>query len=320
MNGFVKGSGYYVPKLIIHNNDFQEIIDTNDEWIKTRTGINTRHFSNDETSLEIAYKASINAIEDSKIDKEEIDLIIVATITGDNITPSTACMLQEKLGLNNSKIMAFDLNAACSGFVYALHVGSSLIDSNNFKCGLIVGVDLLSKILDFSDRSTSVLFGDGAGAFIIKKDQTSKYFYSRSKGDSNSLYCKGLSIREKFGNQNNENLFLKMNGQEVFRFAVESLNDVIDNLLSLSNDNEEDIDLIIPHQANLRIINNVIKSRNLDLNKFYLNLDKYGNTSAASIAIAFAEAKEKNIIHKNMKIMLIGFGAGLTWAGAYFKV
>lgn len=180
----ILGTGYYLPKKKVINNDFIDHLDTSDEWIKTRTGINSRYLSEDENTSQLAYKAALKAIENAKIEKEKIDLIIVATMTPDNFTPSTACMLQGLLGLNEERVMAFDVNAACSGFVYSLNVANGLLNSGLYKCALVVGAETVSKIIDFSDRSTCILFGDGAGAILLELDENkNSYFYARSKYD-----------------------------------------------------------------------------------------------------------------------------------------
>lgn len=318
----ILGLGYYLPKKKITNNDFIDHIDTSDEWIKTRTGINSRYMSEDENTSKLAYEAAKKAIENAKIDKEKIDLIIVATMTPDNFTPSTACMLQGLLGLTDCKVMAFDLNAACSGFVYSINVAYNMLASGMYKCALVVGSETLSKIIDFNDRSTCVLFGDGAGALVIEASNNKEsYFYARSKSDEKMvLYAEGISLTNNMNNSIVSDHYLKMNGQEVFKFAVNAMEDGIDEILMKSNKKMEDIDYIIPHQANVRIINNVSKKYKLDGKKIYVNLDKYGNTSAASIAIALSEGYEAGVLKRGMKIILVGFGAGLTWASAYLEL
>lgn len=318
----ILGLGYYLPKKKITNNDFIDHVDTSDEWIKTRTGINSRYMSEDENTSKLAYEAAKKAIENAKIDKEKIDLIIVATMTPDNFTPSTACMLQGLLGLTDARVMAFDLNAACSGFVYSINVAYNMLASGMYKCALVVGSETLSKIIDFNDRSTCILFGDGAGALVIEaSEEKSSYFYARSKSDEKMvLYAEGIGLTNNMNNSIVPDHYLKMNGQEVFKFAVSAMEDGIDEVLKMANKTIDEIDYIIPHQANSRIINNVSKKYKLDGKKLYMNLDKYGNTSAASIAIALSEAFESNIIKRGMKLVLVGFGAGLTWASAYIEL
>lgn len=312
----IKGYGYAKAEKYVTNQDLSKIVDTSDEWIIERTGIKTRYISEKETTSELAYRAAKHAIENAGINKNEIDLIIVATTTPDNFTPSTACLLQEKLGLNGQHIMAFDLNAACSGFLYAMHTACALL--NQYKCALIVGAEVLSKIINWKDRNTCVLFGDGAGALIIKKEETLNNieFYANAIGDSKGiLKAEGISMEQTktFG-------YLKMDGKEVFRFAVKAMEEAMRKVLEQANVNINEIDLIIPHQANIRIIKYVAKHMKLDENRFFINLDQFGNTSSASVAIALAQAKELGKIHEGMKIVLVGFGAGFTYAASYIEL
>lgn len=318
----ILGFGYYLPKKKVINNDFIDHIDTTDEWIKTRTGINSRYLSEDENTSKLAYEAAIKAIKNANIDKEKIDLIIVATMTPDNFTPSTACILQGLLGLTENKVMAFDINAACSGFVYSLNVAYSMLNSGIYKCALVVGCETLSKIIDFTDRSTCILFGDGAGAVVATVSEDKKsYFYTRSKYDEEKvLIAEGISLSNNMNNSVVPDHFLRMNGQEVFKFAINALEDGITEILKRANKTIDDIDVIIPHQANLRIINNVSRKLKLESGKMYVNLDKYGNTSAASIAIALSEGFESGVFKRGMKVILVGFGAGLTWGAVYLEL
>ena len=318
----ILGFGYYLPKKKVINNDFIDHIDTTDEWIKTRTGINSRYLSEDENTSKLAYEAAIKAIKNANIDKEKIDLIIVATMTPDNFTPSTACILQGLLGLTENKVMAFDINAACSGFVYSLNVAYSMLNSGIYKCALVVGCETLSKIIDFTDRSTCILFGDGAGAVVATVSEDKKsYFYTRSKYDEEKvLIAEGISLSNNMNNSVVTDHFLRMNGQEVFKFAINALEDGITEILKRANKTIDDIDVIIPHQANLRIINNVSRKLKLESGKMYVNLDKYGNTSAASIAIALSEGFESGVFKRGMKVILVGFGAGLTWGAVYLEL
>lgn len=320
-NRKIIGYGYYIPKNLITNQDLEKIVDTNDEWIKSRSGIETRYVSSSENTSDIAYNAAIKAIDDAKINKEDIDLIICATCTPDNMTPSTACLVQEKLGLNNSHVTAFDLNAACSGFLYSMQVAAFML--SEYKCALIIGAETLSKVIDWTDRSTCVLFGDGAGAVIMKREETDKQmcFYSNAEGDSQGkLRIKGLSLKQPLKNEERKVGHIEMAGNDVFRFAVRAMSDALKEALNKADKTIDDIDLVIPHQANYRIIKHVIKKLKIDEEKVYINLDKYGNTSAASVVIALAEAKEKGLIKEGAKIVLIGFGAGFTYASGYIEI
>lgn len=315
----ILGLGHYVPSTIKLNEDFKEIVDTSDEWISSRTGIKQRHLSDGESTYDLALNAAKMAISESNIDSKSIDLVIVATITPDTFTPSTASRLIEELGIENA--MAFDISAACSGYVYALNVASALLTANNLKRALVIGSECLSKIVDYKDRGTCVLFGDGAGASVIELDETKTIPYCMSKTDKeNILYSNAITSNGVFKGGQIGDFTLKMDGKKVYLFALEAVSDCINNLIQKNNINLSDIDMFIPHQANERIIRSICNHYDLDINKFYLNIQNYGNTSAASIAIALSEGYHKGIIKKGMRIMLIGFGAGLTWAGMVIKL
>ncbi|MDQ0359758.1 beta-ketoacyl-ACP synthase III [Breznakia pachnodae] len=320
-NRKILGSGYAVGKEIVSNEDFEKILDTSDEWISSRTGIKTRRVSPDENSSDLGYRAALMAIEEANISKEDIDLIIVATITPDNITPSCASLIQDKLGLNEQTIMAFDMSAACTGFVYALQTASYML--SDYKCALVIGVDVNSKLMDYTDRNTSILFGDGAGAVIMKQENCNNvmYHYANSTGDHEGfLQGSGLVLPKPLQNGSREVGFLKQNGSEVFRFAVKALEEAVIEVLKKAGKDLDEIDYIIPHQANIRIIRNVAKRMKLSDDKFYTNLDKYGNTSGGSIPIALAEAMKENIIKPGMKIIMVGFGGGFTYAASYIEL
>lgn len=313
------GFGHYVPKTIKYNDDFKEIVETSDEWIKSRTGISKRHFANKESTLDLAYKAALMAIEDAKVSPKDIDLVICATITPDSFTPSTASKVLKLLGIE--KAMAFDISAACSGFIYAMNVASAILNANKLKKAIVIGCEALSKIVDYTDRATCVLFGDGAGAVVIDCCDNKSCFYCMSKTDEdNILYANAIKSNGIFNGGIIDDYHLKMNGREVFRFAIDAVNDAITKALDIAGLTIDDIDLIIPHQANERIIAAVCRHWNLDFNRFYLNISEYGNTSAASIAIALSEAHHKKVIGKGNNIMLVGFGAGLTWASMIIKL
>ncbi|MBE6136870.1 MAG: ketoacyl-ACP synthase III [Erysipelotrichaceae bacterium] len=315
----IRGIGHYIPDTLISNDELSRIMDTSDEWITKRTGIKTRYVSsNDDTSI-LAFEAAKRALEDANITIEEIDLVICATITPDDFTPSVACKLLKYF--KTDKIMALDINAACSGFVYALNVASSLLEANGFKYALVVGAEKLSKLLDYNDRSTAILFGDGAGACVVSADENNAYFYCKAKGDTNDvLYASGVKGSKPLNNSCCEDYYLKMNGREVYRFAVDALDDAITSILNKSQMTIEDIDYIVPHQANIRIIDQVAKQMNIPYEKVLTNLNKFGNTSAASIPLLLSEAYNENKIKKGDNVLLAGFGAGLTWASAIIKM
>lgn len=313
------GFGHYVPKTIKYNDDFKTIVETSDEWIKSRTGISKRHLTDDENTSDIASKAALMAMEDAGVSADDIDLVVCATITPDSFTPSTASKILKLLGIKRA--MAFDISAACSGFIYAMNTASAILTANNLRRAIVIGAETLSKIVDYSDRSTCVLFGDGAGAVVIEATKNKSVFYCMSKTDEeNILYANALKPQGVFKGGLIDDYHLKMNGQKVFKFAIEAVNDAINSALNIAGLTIDDIDLIIPHQANERIIAAVCRHWNLDFNRFYLNISEYGNTSAASIAIALSEAHHKKVIGKGNRVMLVGFGAGLTWASMIIEL
>lgn len=311
----IVGTGYAKADQLVTNDDLSKIVETNDEWIYSRTGIHNRYVNKTSNTSDLAYLASLQAIKDAKIDSKKIGLIIVATLTPDDFTPSVACLLQAKLGLNDQNIMAFDLNAACSGFVYSLLTASKLLEKDQYA--LVVGAETLSKLVDWTDRTTCVLFGDGAGACILAYDEKSKMVgVANSQGDLDGyLIAKGVNLdsRQKgYGN-------ITMNGTEVFKFAIQAMPQAIEDVLEKANQKIEDIDLIIAHQANIRILQRVSKQMNVPMDKFYVNLEQFGNTSAASIAIALATAKEEEYLKEGMKVILVGFGGGFTYGAIYIE-
>ncbi|MGM9946545.1 beta-ketoacyl-ACP synthase III [Floccifex sp.] len=307
------GCGYAKAEKKLFNTDLEKIVDTSDEWIVQRTGIHSRYITQTKNTSDLAFEAAKKAIKDAQIDVSLIDCILVATTTPDCITPSTACLVQEKLGLNGQECTSFDLNAACSGFVYGLSLASMMLET--YSTILVIGAETLSKIIDWNDRNTCVLFGDGAGAALIQKSNQGRMVsFTKSTGDKDGfLMCKGLSLQEK------EMSYLEMNGKEVFRFAIEAMPYSIEKVLEKANQKIEDIDLFIPHQANIRILKHVAKKMKIDFDRIFVNLDEFGNTSSASIAIALAQAKEQGKIKKGMKMVLTGFGAGFTSGAIYLE-
>jgi len=303
----IVSSGKYAPETLITNEDLEKMVETSDEWIVTRTGIKTRHKAVDELTSDMAYKAALNAINRVNYDASKIDLIVMATITGDQMTPSTANFVQAKLGLTH-EVMSFDINAACTGFVYGLEVAASLLQTGRFRAALIIGGETLTKIVDYTDRNTCVLFGDGAGAMIIEPayaERNKAYFFNAARGDTNNI----LTVVSK----------IKMDGKKVYQFAVDAMEQAIHKVLDESGLDISEIDQIIPHQANERIIQSVSKSMGIPLEKFMLNLSQYGNTSAASIPITISEYFDREDI-KGQKILLVGFGGGFTWGSAILQL
>jgi 3-oxoacyl-[acyl-carrier-protein] synthase III len=319
----ILGVGYAVPNNRVSNEDLAQVMDTNDVWITERTGIKTRYFSKEENTSDLAVRAAILAIEDACIDPTLIDCIIVATLTPDAMMPCTAALVQAKLKLSAQRMMVFDLNGACSGFLLALQTVDALIQSGQVNTALIIGSETLSKILDYTDRGTAVLFGDGAGAFLVSHSQgkPSWTHFVNTQGDlEDTLSTDGLSLNASLRNIQGETPYLRMKGQAVFRFAIRAVEDAITQVLLKSHHQLDEIDLIIPHQANARILGHVSEKMNFPLSKFVMNMDEFGNTSSASIPIAFAQAKAKGLIHKDMKILLVGFGAGLIWASTLIEL
>jgi len=304
----IVGTGKYLPASTITNGDLEKIVETTDEWIVSHTGIRTRRKAVGEDTSDMAYKAALDVLNKTNFDKERIDAIIVATITPDFASPSMAAMVQAKLELNHRDITCFDLNAACTGFVYALQVAAALLATPLYRHILVIGSENLTKVLDYTDRNTCILFGDGAGAMLVNqgtKDQVA-HFYTASEGDLEDV----LTVKD----------VLKMQGRRVFKFAINVVEKSIIRLLELDQTELSFITKIIPHQANYRIIEAVADMKHIPLEKFFLNLEHYGNTSAASIPIAMDEYMEKNPLLKGQKIMFIGFGAGLTWGGALLTI
>lgn len=303
--------GSSLPSRIVTNEDLSKIVDTSDEWISSRTGIKERRLSEDgDTNSKFASEAARIAIERASISKDEIAAVIVATATPDYMFPSTACILQKELGLLED-VMSFDISAACSGFLYAVKVAKSLLENLDKRYALVVGSEQLSRIVDFKDRSTCVLFGDGAGAAVIELSDRHEYCQKVwSRGDADVLACKGPGIN---------NSYITMDGQGVFKFAVKAIKDGIDAVLEERNITLDNIDYVVCHQANQRIIDNVRKKYDADEQKFFVNLQKYGNTSAASIPIALEEMMTAGILTEGTKVIAVGFGGGLTWSSALLE-
>ncbi len=300
----VVSTGSYAPSKIMTNYDFEKMVDTSDEWIVKRTGIKKRHFSTGEETSDLAYQAAIKAIEKVNYDKTKIDLLIVATFTPDYKSPGVSNLVQAKLGLSEQDMTCFDLNSGCTGFIYALDVASTMLNSGKYQSALVIGAEVISKVMDFNDRNTCVLFGDGAGCVILENSNEEKeaYFYSTSRGElEKSLYV---------------NDYVHMDGKKVYQFAVDAVNKAIERVLSDSDTSLSEIKKIIPHQANIRIIKSVCKHHDVSLDDFFLNIEEYGNTSAASIAIALDEYIRCQQKVENDKILLVGFGSGFTYGAA----
>ncbi len=309
----ISGYGKALPKRIVTNDDLKKFVDTNDEWIVQRTGIKKRRIG-DEGASYLATDAAKMALEDARLKPDDIDLIICSTVTADQMTPSVACMVQKNLGISDIDVTAFDLNSACTGFIFALKTAAALLNSFH-KRALVIGAETVSRITDFTDRSTCILFGDAAGAVILEKAENNKemYFYTNCKGDDRWLNLKGFKSNVDMNNKTVESGFTRMKGDEVFKFALRANDDAIKQVLEQADISISDIDLIVPHQANLRIIEGIAKRTNLPIEKFFINLSEYGNTSSASVAVALCEAHENGLYKEGDRVLLLGFGGGLSW-------
>ena len=311
----IEGLGKYTPSQRITNYQLSEIIDTSDEWIYSRTGIKSRYISKGEDTSYMAAKAGEKALKSANVNPLDVDLIVVATCTPDMFTPSTACIVQGILGIENA--IAFDISAACTGFIYALDVAKSLMKSNNYNHALVIGAENLSKSVDWEDRSTCVLFGDGAGAALLSKNNSIGIMSSFCKSEGDKYKCITIEANDIDSpfveNKTIKYSKLKMDGGEVFRFATSVIVSSINKVLEENNLDINDIDYIIPHQANVRIIQYAAKKLKVSMDKFYMNIEEYGNTSGASIPIALTDVCEKGLLKKDSKIILVGFGAGLTY-------
>ncbi|MEW4369191.1 beta-ketoacyl-ACP synthase III [Paenibacillus kandeliae] len=315
------GTGKYVPEKILSNADLEKMVDTNDEWIVSRTGIRERHIAApDQATSDLAYEAAIKAIETAGMIAADLDLIVVATITPDMSFPSTACILQDKLGAK--KAAAFDLSAACSGFVYALGAATSMLQMGMYKNALVIGADTLSRITDYTDRNTCVLFGDGAGAVVIGEVGEGRGFKAFDLGAEGAggellkLPAGGSRTPASADTLEAKQHFIQMSGREVFKFAVKVMNKATEDVLNKAGISKDDIDLFIPHQANVRIINSAMERLNLTEDRVMINVQKYANTSAASIPLALVEAVEEGRIKEGDKVVMVGFGGGLTWGAS----
>lgn len=318
------GLGTYLPEEIIKNSDLEKIIDTSDEWIRTRTGISERRrISNNEASSDMGVKAAVKALQNAGIKAEEVDLIIVPTATPDMLFPSTACIIQDKIGAVNAA--AFDISAGCTGFIYALSVANQYVASGAYDTVLVVATESLTRFLNWEDRNTCVLFGDGAGAVVIKPVEEGSGFLSFVLGSDGSgadlLKIPAGGSRNPSSEKTVADKLhcINMAGNEVFKFAVRIMGEAAAQALDKAGLSKEDVDLLVPHQANTRIIESAAKRLGLPQEKVVINLDKYGNMSSASIPVALEEAKNRGLLKKGDLVVLVGFGAGLTWGACVMK-
>jgi len=323
MKSYIAGIGTYVPEKVLTNFDLEKIIETSDEWIRTRSGIKERRIADkDVATSDVAVVAAKRAIKSAGIAPDDIEAIILGTALPDMSFPSTACLVQNQIGAR--KVISFDISAGCSGFIYGLHIADSFIKSG-YDNVLVIGTETLSKITDYTDRATCFLFGDGAGAVILKKSKDesgiiSSYF-AADGSDWQLLYLPAGGSRIPSTHESVEKRlhYLKMAGNEVFKIAVRAMFEAASETLKKANVSSQEVNLLIPHQANIRIIEATAKRLKLPMDKIFLNLDKYGNTSAASIPITLDEAIKVGRIKKGDLIMLVAFGAGFTWGAILIR-
>ncbi|OGP23698.1 MAG: 3-oxoacyl-ACP synthase [Deltaproteobacteria bacterium GWC2_56_8] len=315
----VIGTGSYVPKKVLTNNDLARFVETSDEWISTRTGIRERRIAVDDTPSAMAAKAAKAALKAAGISPKDIDLIVVGTVTPDMTFPSTACFVQGHLGVR-AGAAAFDVSAACSGFLYALDIADKYVKSGSANKALVIGVDQFSRLIDWKDRATCVLFGDGAGAVVLSAEKGQRGVLSchiHSDGRHwEMLYAGTPCPPSPFEERQATDQFLKMNGNETFKIAVRTMGSAIAEALDANNIKPEDVALLIPHQANLRIIDAIRQRLGLPEDKVYTNLERFGNTSAGSIPLALDEAVRLGKVKENDIVLFVSFGGGLTWASA----
>ena len=321
MNSKIISIGSYIPSNTVTNKDLEKTVDTTDEWIVSRTGIKQRPIADSsQATSDLAFEAATIAIERAKIDKNDIDLIIVGTCTPDVATPNVGTLIQKRLGLSN--FPAFSIEAACSGFIYALNIADKFIKTGESKCALVIGAETLSRITNWDDRNTCILFADGAGAAILKPTDDKGIIFSElgANGEYANLLHVPYGTSRKPEKSSKDDYFLRMSGNEVFKVAVKTLEEIAIDALKKSNIQSKDVDWFIPHQANVRIIQAVAKRLELPEEKVILSMDIHGNTSAASIPLAFDRAVQDGRIKKGDTILMQSFGAGFTWGSVLLEL
>ena len=311
MNGLkLLGTGYALPTRVLDNDAMTAYVETSDEWITTRTGIRQRYFCGEgESTTTLAIEAARKALDDSGLDKSEIGCVIVATSSGEYVMPSTACLVHKALELNEN-IPVFDLGAACAGFLYAVDAARAMLLAHGGRAALVIGAEQMSQLLDMADRNTCVLFGDAAGAAVFALDEDAEYAYVCGTRGDMAIQVGGPR----------RTLPMTMEGQNVFRFAVSTIPATVEELLEKTGKTLDEVDWVVCHQANQRIIDASVRRLGVPAEKFYKNLDRYANTSAASIPLALAEMKESGKLKSGQRVILVGFGGGLTWAGVMLRV
>ncbi|TDJ46344.1 MAG: ketoacyl-ACP synthase III [Gammaproteobacteria bacterium] len=317
----IVGTGHFVPEKILTNADLEQMVDTTDEWIKSRSGIEQRHIAaDDQTTADLAEQACIAAMEAAQVGPEDIDFMVVGTTTPDLVFPNVGCILQDKLGIHGCA--AFSLEAACSGFIYALSIADKFVNSGQAKCALVVGAETLSRITDWTDRSTCVLFGDGAGAVVLKPSEEAGIISTHLHADGrykDLLTAKsGVSVQPS-GDALRDGFNVRMSGNEIFKVAVKSLESIVEETLAANKIDRSELDWLIPHQANLRIIQATAKRLKMPMEKVILTVQYFGNTSAASVPMALDIAVRDGRVQKGQLLLLEAFGGGLTWGSALVR-
>lgn len=314
----IAGTGSYLPEKVLTNHDLEKMVETSDQWITERTGIKKRHIvADDETTTDLAYQAALKALEAADITKNEIDLIIVATTTPTRIFPSTASLLQEKLGIGGCP--AFDIQAVCTGFVYALTVADKFIKAGGVNNVLVIGAEAFSRIIDWTDRNTCVLFGDGAGAVVLQASQQPGILSTHIHSDGNFNQLLHVPTGPGSRDFNEDTAYVDMQGNEVFKVAVRTLSTIVDETLEANNMDKKDVDWLIPHQANIRIIAATARKLNMSMDHVVVTVDEHGNTSAASIPLALDVAVRDGRIKRGETLLFEAFGGGFTWGSALIQ-
>ncbi len=317
----ITGTGSHLPEKILTNADLEKTLDTSDQWIRERTGIQQRHIAAEgETTGDLAYEAALKALQAADVSASELDMIVVGTTTPDLVFPSTACLLQSRLGANGCAAM--DVNAACSGFIYALGVADNFIRSGAKQKVLVVGAETLTRMVDWTDRSTAVLFGDGAGAVVLEASEEPGVLSTHLHADGGyaDLLAATAGVSKGFKAEERGGLKITMKGNEVFKVAVRTLGRIVTETLEAHGMVKSDIDFLVPHQANLRIINATAKALGMDMDQVVVTVDKHGNTSSASVPMALDVAVRSGQIKPGMTVLLEAFGGGFTWGSALIKM
>jgi 3-oxoacyl-[acyl-carrier-protein] synthase-3 len=317
----ITGTGHFAPEKIVTNTDLEKLVDTTDEWIKSRSGIERRHIAyEDQTTADLAEQACLRAMEAAGVGPEDIDFLVVGTTTPDLVFPNVGCLLQERLNIHGCA--AFSLEAACSGFIYALSIADKFVNTGQAKCALVVGAETLSRITDWSDRSTCVLFGDGAGAVVLQPSDEMGIISTHLRADGrykDLLTAKtGVSVQPK-GDALRDGFNVRMSGNEIFKVAVKSLESIVEETLAANNMDRSELDWLIPHQANIRIIQATAKRLKMPMEKVVLTVQDYGNTSAASVPMALDVAVRDGRIQRGQLLLLEAFGGGLTWGSVLLR-